>query len=151
MENNVIFSESERKFINNLRVARFSTINSKDDFPHVVPICYVFDDRLFYTSLGKNTKRLKNLSKRREASLLFDKYEEKDGKWIILQGILVKVKVLVLNYREHIEKFMKGWSKLIEKYPQYKTWTHEDLTPTDPDRRRIMQLTPIEKVSWGFP
>jgi len=45
---------------------------------------------------------------------------------------------------------MEGWSILIEEYPQYKAWTHEDLTPTDPNSRRIMQLTPIEKLSWGF-
>ena len=151
MENNGIFSDSERKFITNLRVARISTINSLDNFPHMVPICYTFDDRFFYTTLRKTSKRLKNLSKRSEVSLLFDEYKEKHGNWIVLQGVLVKVNALVLNYREHLEQFMKGWSNLIEKYPQYKAWANEDLTPTDPDLRRIMQLTPIEKTSWGFP
>ena len=46
--------------------------------------------------------------------------------------------------------FMKGWPKLIEKYPQYKTWTHENLTPNNPDLSRIMRIIPFEKVSWGI-
>ncbi|MFX1419346.1 MAG: pyridoxamine 5'-phosphate oxidase family protein [Promethearchaeota archaeon] len=150
MKNNVIFSELERKFITNLRVARISTINPQDNFPHIVPVCYSFDDGVFYTSLGKDSKRIKNLGKRNEVSLLFDEYEEKNGEWIVLKGVLMKVKALILNYADHSEQFMKGWSKLIEKYPQYKTWAHNDLTPTDPDRRRIMQLFPLEKISWGF-
>ena len=150
MKNDGIFSESERKFIDNLRVARISTINPNDNFPHIVPICYVFDGGVFYTSLGKTSKRIKNLSKRSQVSLLFDDYVEKDGNWIILKGVLVKVKALVLNYTNHLEQFMKGWNKLIEKYPQYKAWANKDLTPTDPDRRRIMLLTPLKKTSWGF-
>lgn len=150
MKNNGIFSDSERKFITNLRVARISTISLNDHFPHIVPICYVFDDEVFFTSLGKNSKRIKNLNQSSEVSLLFDEYEEENGKWIVLKGVLVKVKALVLNYTDHLEQFMKGWSHLIEKYPQYKAWALNDLTPTDPERRRIMQLTPIEKISWGF-
>ncbi|UCC18521.1 MAG: pyridoxamine 5'-phosphate oxidase family protein [Promethearchaeota archaeon] len=150
MKNNVTFSEAEKEFITNLRVARISTISPEDKYPHIVPICYIFHDGIFYTSLGKNSRRIKNLSKRSEVSLLIDEYKEENRNWIVLKGVLVKVKAIVLNYTDNIEQFMKGWGNLIEKYPQYKAWAHNDLTPTDPDRRRIMQLSPIEKISWGF-
>jgi len=150
MKNNFFFSDIEKKFITHLRVARIASINLSDNFPHIVPICYVFYDGSFYTSLSKNSKRLKNLNEKSEVSILFDEYKEKNGEWVILRGIFVKVDFEVLNYTEDSKIFMNGWTKLIEKYPQYKAWAHKDLTPTDPDLRRIMKMKPIEKVSWGF-
>ncbi|MFX0000983.1 MAG: pyridoxamine 5'-phosphate oxidase family protein [Candidatus Hodarchaeota archaeon] len=145
-----IFSEAEKNFLVNLRVARIATIDPEDNLPHLVPICFSFVDNSFFTSLSKTSKRLKNIDKNNKASILFDEYEEKSGKWTILQGILIKIDIKILNYKEHTKGFMKGWIKLIEKYPQYKTWAHEDLSPTDPDLRRIMQMKPIKKIIWGF-
>lgn len=148
--NDSLFSKEERIFLKNLRVARIATVDPNDNFPHLVPICYAFDQGFFFTSLSRKSKRIKNYNKRKEISLIFDEYQEENEEWVILRGILVKTDIQILNYNDHSEDFMKGWTKLIEKYPQYKIWTHEDLTPNDPDLRRIMQIKPIEKVSWGF-
>jgi len=82
--------------------------------------------------------------------LLFDEYVENNGKWLTLRGILFNVTISILNYQDHSVRFMKGWKQLIEKYSQYKTWAQEDLSPTDPNTRRIMQMNPIQKISWGF-
>ena len=150
MSNEPLFSKSENEFLNKLRVARIGTIDSSNDFPHIIPICYTFDGESFFTALSKKSKRLVNINKRSEVSLLFDEYVESDGKWVILQGILINVKASILNYQEHSELFMNGWEQLIEKYPQYKIWAHEDLSPTDPELRRIMLMKPIRKISWGF-
>ena len=150
MEDKSFFSKVEKNFLINLRVARIATINSEDGFPHIVPICFVFYDNLFFTSLRKTSKRLHNLDKNSKVSILFDEYEEKNGQWVILRGMLVKMDFKLLNNKGQSEGFMKGWIKLIEKYSQYKTWAHEDLSPTDPDLRRIMQMKPIDKISWGF-
>ncbi|MFX1410865.1 MAG: pyridoxamine 5'-phosphate oxidase family protein [Promethearchaeota archaeon] len=150
MPNSVIFSDLEKHFFNNLRVAHIATIDSKDNFPHIVPICFTFDESKFYTTLRKTSKRMRNIQKQTQVSLVFDEYEESKGNWIILKGILIKVRVSVLNYPQHKEEFMKGWKQLLEKYPQYKTWAYDDLSPKDPDLRRIMWLEPISKVIWGF-
>ena len=145
-----LFSDAERIFLNKLRIARIATLDPDDNFPHIVPICYVFDQDSFYMSLSRSSKRIKNLDKRNEVSLLFDEYQEKNGKWVALRGILVKVNIEILNYSSNSANFMKGWIKLIEKYPQYKLWAYENLTPKDPDLRRIMRIIPFEKVSWGI-
>ncbi|MFX1317040.1 MAG: pyridoxamine 5'-phosphate oxidase family protein [Promethearchaeota archaeon] len=150
MPRTAVFSDLEKDFLNNLRVARIATIDSKDNFPHIVPICFTLDESKFYTTLRKTSKRMKNIQKQTQVSLLFDEYEESKGKWITLKGILIKIRVSILNYQQHKEEFMKGWTQLIEKYPQYKIWAYDDLIPKDPDLRRIMRLEPISKVIWGF-
>ena len=93
---------------------------------------------------------MQNINNGSNVSLLFDEYVENNGNWIILRGILINVTNSILNYYDHYEQFMKGWKHLIEKYPQYKTWAQEDLSPKDPNTGRIMQLNPINKISWGF-
>ena len=145
-----IFNASELDFLQNSRVGHISTVNPKDDYPHTVPICFVFDDNSFYTSLHKNAKRLNNLNKRNQISLTIDQYKEDRGEWLILKGILIKVEASIFNYVEHSNEFMKGWKLLIKKYPQYKQWANDDLIPKDPEVRRIMQMHSTHKISWGF-
>jgi hypothetical protein len=56
----------------------------------------------------------------------------------------------LLSYRAQQTRFMTGWRRLVEKYPQYRRWAGDDLRPSDPERRRIMTFEPLKVVSWGF-
>ena len=48
-----LFSETEAEFLKSQRVARIATIDPDDGYPHVVPICFVFDGSSFsISSLG---------------------------------------------------------------------------------------------------
>ncbi|MFX1571558.1 MAG: pyridoxamine 5'-phosphate oxidase family protein [Promethearchaeota archaeon] len=150
MPNEFLLSNSENEFLTKSRVARIATIDAASNFPHIIPICYSFDGNNFFTSLRNTSKRLQNINKGSKVSLLFDEYVENNGKWITLRGILINVTISILNYHDHSEQFKQGWKQLIEKYHQYKTWAQEDLSPTDSNTRRIMKMTPIHKISWGF-
>jgi uncharacterized pyridoxamine 5'-phosphate oxidase family protein len=145
-----MFSETEAAFLKDQRVARIATVDQNDGSPHVVPICFVFDGTSFYTTLPRDSKRLKDIKRGSKVSLLVDKYEEASGEWLTLQGLLIKCEVSSMSYHENMDLFMKGWRMLIDKHPQYKQWANEDLTPKDSDKRMIMQMEPIEKTSWGF-
>lgn len=145
-----MFSRREIEFLNNTRVGRIATTDPCDGYPHIVPICFVFDGISFYTTLSKDSKRLRNIESGSNVSLLVDKYEERGGEWLTLQGLLITCKVRLLNYYESRDLFMNGWHMLIRKYSQYEQWANEDLSPKDPDRRLIMQIQPIKKTSWGF-
>lgn len=144
-----MFTKQENEFLSTKRVGRIATVDF-DGYPHVVPVCFVFDGISFYTTLSKSSKRLRNIESGCKVSLLVDQYEERGGKWLTLQGLLIKCKVSLLNYYESEGLFMQGWHVLIRKYPQYQQWANEDLTPKDSDKRIIMQMEPIEKISWGF-
>ncbi len=117
MSNEFLLSKSENEFLNKSRVARIATLDPANNFPHIIPICYSFDGDAFFTTLRNTSKRLLNINKGSKVSLLFDEYVENNGKWITLQGILINVTISILNYQDHLERFMKGWKQLIEKYP----------------------------------
>ena len=145
-----MFSKLEMEFLDTARVGRIATVDLHDDYPHVVPICFIFDGISFYTTLSKDSKRLRNIESGSKVTFLVDKYEELSGEWRTLQGLLIKCKVSSLSYYENEDLFMKGWRMLIRKYSQYKQWANGNSSPKDPDKRLIMQIQPIEKTSWGF-
>lgn len=142
-------SVEQQNFLREQRVARIATLN-RDGMPHMVPICFAFDGESIYTTLGKDARRLSNIARESRVSIMVDRYEERNVEWTLLRGILMYGDVEVLDYENRREVFMKGWRLLIEKYPQYKHWASEDLTPRDADRRRVMKFDLRGAVAWGF-
>lgn len=117
-----VFSKPENEFLTTVRVGRVATLDSRDGYPHVVPVCFIFKGISFYTTLSGDCKRLRNIESGSKVSLLADRYEERGGEWLTLQELLIKCKVSLLNYYENKDLFMKGWRMLIRKFPQYKQW-----------------------------
>ena len=127
-----------------------ATINQASKSPHVVPVCFVFDGKDIYTTLGASCRRLKNIEEGSKTSMLIDKYEEKENRWKVLCGLLIYGSVKILTWHENKEEFMHGWRLLIEKYPQYKDWANADLSPNDSKKRRIVKFQPSRITTWGF-
>jgi len=127
-----------------------ATINKVNNSPHVVSVCFAFDGKNIYTSLHANSKRLKNIEGGSRASLLVDEYLERKNEWKILRGLLILGNVKISTYYEDKDEFMYGWKLLIQKYPQYKHWANLDLTPKDPDKRRMLKISPSKIIRWGF-
>ena len=151
MSQEVSFTKEELDLIERSRVARLATIDISGRFPHIIPICYIYDGKTFYTTLHKKSRRLRNVEKGSKASLLIDEYKEFDEQWLVLRGILFNVKAKILNYYNDSKQFMYGWKLLTNKYHQYTSWANgKTLSPKDPDVRRIMQLAILRKISWGF-
>lgn len=145
-----MFSPPEVEFLTSERVARMATINAADKFPHLVPVCFAFDEKTIVTTLHVGSKRIRNVERGSRVSILVDRYDEKGGKWKILRGLLIYGDTKILTYQKNRDEFMRGWKLLIAKYPQYKQWAYADLTPKDPDKRRMMNIQPTKVVCWGF-
>jgi nitroimidazol reductase NimA-like FMN-containing flavoprotein (pyridoxamine 5'-phosphate oxidase superfamily) len=132
------------------RVARMATIDKTSRFPHIVPVCFVFDGKNLFTTLSASSKRLKNMEAGSKTSLLVDRYVEEDNEWKILCGLLIHGNTSVFTFHQDRENFMHGWKLLIQKYPQYRQWVKPDLTPKDPEKRRILRFSPSKIIHWGF-
>ncbi|MFB0514489.1 MAG: pyridoxamine 5'-phosphate oxidase family protein [Candidatus Bathyarchaeia archaeon] len=145
-----MLSRAETEFLMSERVARIATINAVNETPHIVPVCFAFDGEAIFTSLNVKSKRLKNIEQGSALAILVDEYKEEKGTWKILRGLLIHSGTRVLSYDENEGEFMYGWRLLIQKYPQYKHWANADLTPKDPDRRRIVRIKPTKVIRWGF-
>jgi len=100
-------NQKTKALIKGAKVARLATVDQKSH-PYVVPVVFVFHENSFFIPLDektktinpKNLKRVKNIVRNPNVTLLIDKYQLTDAK---NSKIMDKVHKL-----------------LISKYPQYK-------------------------------
>jgi PPOX class probable F420-dependent enzyme len=143
MSKRAVLTEEERRFVLGQRVARLATADAAGH-PHLVPVCYAFDGRCFYTPLDEKPKRVaamalrrvRNIEARPEAALLIDHYEED---WSRLGYVLVEGEAQLLQPGD--ERQQQAVALLRARYPQYQRMALEQLP--------VIMLTPRAVTSWG--
>jgi coenzyme F420-0:L-glutamate ligase / coenzyme F420-1:gamma-L-glutamate ligase len=137
-------SPSVLRFIRVARVAHLATaaVNTQ---PHVIPICFVFDGKHFYSPIDEKPKRtppaklkrVRNLQENAQTALVIDRYSEE---WKNLAYLLIHAKAKIL-YRgaAHAEAVRR----LRRKYPQYRQMAIH--------ARPMIQIRPVRWVFWGNP
>ena len=126
------------------RVARLATRDAEGR-PHVVPVCYAYDGKAFYTPLDQKPKRkaggklarVRNIRANPEVALLLDHYDED---WAKLWYILVRGRGEILSVG--VER-KRAVGLLRKKYPQYAS---RELLPED---ATVIRITPEKVVTWG--
>ena len=130
------------RFIRAARLAHLATAGA-DGQPHVVPICFVFDGKYFYSPIDEKPKRtsptrlkrVTNIQENAQAALVIDRYSEN---WKRLAYVLIRGKAEILHRgAAHAEAVRR----LRRKYPQYR---HMAI-----DTRPMIQITPIRWTLWG--
>ncbi len=108
-----------RERVRDARVGRLATIDAEGR-PHLVPICFVLEGETLYSAVdekpkrSKRLKRLENIRRRPEVTVLVDHYEEDWSRlwWVRLDG---SAKVLEDGPdREHALALLQA------KYEQYR-------------------------------
>ena len=133
---------SASRLIRSARVAHLATAD-KNGRPHVIPICYVFDGKCFYSPIdekpkrntGRELKRIRNIRENPNVALDIDRYDED---WRRLAYMLIFGKARVLRAGKTHQQVVK---LLRRKYPQYRTMAiHE---------RPMISITSKQIVVWG--
>jgi PPOX class probable F420-dependent enzyme len=124
------------------RIAHLATADASGQ-PHVVPICFVFDGKYFYSPIDekpkraepRRLKRLRNIAENPHVSLVIDHYDED---WRKLGYVLVFGKAKILwRGTEH-----KTAVQLLRiKYTQYHRMAI--------DRLPIIRIAPARFRCWG--
>lgn len=136
--------DTEIAFIRSQRVARLATSDA-DGHPHVVPVCFAFDESRFYIALDEKPKRVeqrhlrrvRNIEARHEAMLLFDRY---DDDWSRLAYVQVygHADLLMPEAPTHANALLL----LRERYIQYRSMKLEEYP--------VIVITPERVVGWGL-
>ena len=143
-------SSAVRGLLRTARVARLATIDPEGR-PHLLPVCFAFDGRVFYSAVdrkpkrGRSLARLRNIAANPDVALLVDHYEDN---WEKLQYVLVRGKARLLRPDERQAR-ARGLRVLRAKYPQYRTdgaKTPESLLPDDAP---IIRITPRRVTFWS--
>jgi PPOX class probable F420-dependent enzyme len=138
-------SRAVERILKGARVARLATVDARSR-PHIVPVCFAYDGKRFYTAVDQKPKRLprerlarlQNIRAVPQVALLVDEYDED---WTQLWFILVRGTAKVIPdsaYRE------RAWAirKLRAKYAHYTRGMLADDAP-------IIRITPQRTTSWG--
>jgi PPOX class probable F420-dependent enzyme len=134
-----------RKKLKQARVARLTTLDIKGG-PHIVPVCFVYDGKAFYTAIDRKPKRvspdrlvrLQNIGAVSRVALLVDEYDED---WARLWYVLIRGKAELIPNSAHQER-ASTIRKLRAKYPQYASGMLAEDAP-------IIRITPERITYWG--
>ena len=129
-------------FIRAGRVAHLATADAGGQ-PLVIPICFAFDGKEFYSPIDEKPKRisphklkrLRNIAENPKVSLIVDRYDED---WQRLAYLLItgKARILLRGARHRRAVLL-----LRKKYPQYEHMAIDD--------RPMIVITPIRMRNWG--
>ena len=126
------------------RVARLATLDA-EQWPHMVPICFVCDGPVFYSAIDRKPKqvapgrlaRLKNIKETPQVAALVDEYDEDWTRlWYVF--VLEEKQNWFLPKRNVTGLFQR----LRAKYPQY----NADLLADDAP---VLRITPVHIAAWG--
>jgi len=115
------------------QVGRLATVDARGR-PVVIPFCFVYDGKIFYSSLDEKPKsvapeklrRSRNILRNPEVAFVLDHYEED---WNRLWFVLVRGRARILRSgKEHV----RALELLRRKYPQY--------------RRMLLEKRPVIKI-----
>jgi PPOX class probable F420-dependent enzyme len=140
-----VISGAVQKILKKARVARLATLDDENR-PHIVPICFAYDGKVFYTAVDRKPKRvtperlvrLRNIGAVPRVALLIDEYAED---WTQLWYILIRGKAKLIPksaYKEHA----RAIRKLRAKYPQYAAGMLAD-------DAAVVRITAERITSWG--
>ena len=135
-------TRAELAFLRGARIAHLASADATGQ-PHVIPICFVFDGKHFFSPIDekpkrtapRKLKRLRNIGDNPRVSLVIDRYNENWAKlaYIMIMG---KARVLVSGATHR-----KAVNLLRRKYPQYRTMRI--------DRLPMILIRPTRTTSWG--
>lgn len=128
-------------FIRSARVAHLATAD-KHGQPHVIPICFVFDGKQFFSPIDEKPKqtapqqlkRVRNIRANPRVSLVIDRYDED---WHRLAYVLIFGRARVINrgiaHRQAVRLLRR-------KYPQYRRMAI--------DQRPLIVITTLRITAW---
>lgn len=114
--------------------------------PHIVPVCFAYDGKVFYTAIDQKPKRVaperlarvRNIRTMPQVALLVDKYDED---WTQLWYLLIRGNARLIPHsakKEHA----RAIRNLRAKYPQYARGLLTDDAP-------IIRITPKQAILWA--
>jgi PPOX class probable F420-dependent enzyme len=132
-------------FVSEGRVARLGTADASGR-PLVVPVCYAFDGRRWYSAIdgkpkretGRPLERVRNIGENPRVSVLIDRYDEdwRRLRYVIIQGLA--------DLLSGGEEYAYALGLLAAKYPQY------GQVPLGRDGDVVIRVTPESFVQWSY-
>jgi len=131
------FSQKELEFLKKQQVGRLATV-SRDQSPHVTPLCYATDGERLYLNTAYDSKKAKNIRENPKVSFVVDEFIG----WENYRGVIVNGKAeLVVRGKLH----QTGRDFIYKKYPKW-----QEVYPIQEGSDYILVITPTKIISWNL-
>lgn len=138
----LVLTGDARRFVASARVGRLAT-STPGGRPHVVPVCFAVADDDIYVGLDAKPKsvdvsklrRVRNIIRNPQASLLIDRYSED---WEQLGFVLITADAQLVSNEEERTGAVRA---LRHKYVQYHVLLSDDAP--------VIRLKAVHVTSWG--
>ena len=138
----MILTPEQERYVRLSRVGRLATTDERG-CPHIVPVCFAYEQGSFYTAIDLKPKaaapamlrRVRNISVNPQAALLIDHYEEE---WDNLSYLLVRATASVVEDEEERTRAVRA---LRARYEQYRTLLG--------DGAMVIRLMPFRVSAWA--
>jgi general stress protein 26 len=121
----LVLTDREMALIVSRDICRLSTISS-NGWPHIVPVSYVYLRGKFYIPTARRAKKVRNLAKNSNATVVVDDEHLEHGVMIECSS-----KILKGNKAQPLREYMR----------KVKRWQNDETTA-------VIELTPSRKASW---
>jgi PPOX class F420-dependent enzyme/OxyR family protein len=132
-----IFSQKESEFLRKQQVGRLATV-SRDQFPHVTPLCYATDGERLYLATAYDSKKARNIRENSKVSLVVDEFIS----WENYRGVLVSGNAELIS-RGNLHQI--GRDLIYKKYPKW-----QESYPIQEGSGYILVIAPTKVISWGL-
>ena len=137
-----MLSQEQTHFLAHCRVGHLATADARGA-PHVVPVCFAFEENALYITIDEKPKgpvtalkRLRNIAANPAAAFVADRYD--DVNWARLGWVMLRGRAEIL---EGGDEHDRAQALLRERYPQYRAMRLDGLP--------VIAIR-IERVSsWG--
>jgi len=138
------WTSEARRLLERGRVGHLATADAAGR-PHVVPVCYAFDERALYfvadqkpkRTAARSLKRLRNLRENPQAALVVDEWDED---WTRLAWVMVRGPARV---ETDTERRADALVLLHRRYPQYDAMRLDDAYA-----HPLVRLSAAHVVTW---
>lgn len=136
-----MLSDRQRRFLDASRVGHLATADAQGA-PHVIPVCYVVDDRSLYITVDEKPKRrdrplkrLRNILENPQAAFIVDRWDED---WTRLGWVMLRGPAEILDAGAEHDR---AQALLTARYPQYRAMNIAGLP--------VIALRIARATAWG--
>ena len=130
----------QENFLREQKILRLVTIDEKN-FPHIVPVWYLYKNKKFYVGTNTRTQKVKNLRKKKQVALCVDVGIKSPN----IIGVMCRGRAKLILKKSIVKKIA---TDIILRY--FKTLKNKSAQELLEDTNCVIEISPIKYSNWSY-
>ena len=130
----------QENFLREQKILRLVTIDEKN-FPHIVPVWYLYKNKKFYVGTNTRTQKVKNLRKKKQVALCVDIGIKSPN----IIGVMCRGRAKLILKKSIVKKIA---TDILLRY--FKTLKNKSAQELLEDTNCVIEISPIKYSNWSY-